>query len=242
MTSMMVALRVQVRRTVRQSVRRSLSTAVPAIPRGQDWFQWAHRGQWVDSLTLHVIPQFLAQIVAPAWLPSWLQQPSQTGNSTPVGNSTQTGGPAGGSDKPAADESRHLSVETLVKMMIRERGMYLVHRTFNQAVGELWKGTVIDASYPAGTLDPNAPPGIYVIPGVVGVEYGDWCVIFKTGATAHYFGSVAVTAGTKNVNKEEKVCIHDIPTSDAHGWCTVKEVKEAKRQYDAYKKSTDASQ
>ncbi|WNV83923.1 hypothetical protein [Umezawaea sp. Da 62-37] len=234
MTSMVTPLRAQIRRTVRQSVRRSFVTAVPVVPRARAWVQWGQRGQWAAFLSQDVVQRFLAEIAAPTWLRSWFPQPTQTAIGTP------TGAPSGDPDKPAA-KTRQLPVATLLDMMSEKSGQYLVHRTFNQAIGELREGTVIDASYPAGTLDPNAPPGIYVIPGLVGVEYGDWCVIFEKGTGDHYFGSVAVTAGAEGANKEEKVCIHDIPTSAAHGWCTVKDVKEAKKQYDAHKKVTGTS-
>ncbi|KOV78502.1 hypothetical protein [Nocardia sp. NRRL S-836] len=241
MTSMVFALRAQLRRTVRQSVRRSFTTAVPVIPRGQDWARWA------DFLTQDVVQPLLTEITAPGWLHTWLPQASPAGNNTPAGddtpagNNTPAGTPPGGSDKPSADTSRQLSVATLLDMMIRKQGQYLVHRTFNRAVGELWEGTVIDAGYPAGTLDPNAPPGIYAVPGLVGVEYGSWCVIFKKGAPGHYFTSVAVTADAKNTNKDEMICIRDIETSAAHGWCTVEDVLEAKKQYDAHKKAAGTS-
>ncbi|SDF73797.1 hypothetical protein SAMN05216553_10336 [Lentzea fradiae] len=228
MTSMIFALRAQVRGTVRQSVRRSFTTAVPAAPRGQDWVRWDQRERWADFLTRDVVPPLMAAIEVPEWLRSWL--PQQVPGGVPVG----------GPDKPAADTSRRLPVARLLRMMIEEPGQYLAHRTFNQAVGELWEGTVIDASYPAGKLDPNAPPGIYAVPGLVGVEYGDWCVIFKKGTPGHYFTSVAVTSNT-DTNKEEMICIRDIPTSAAYGWCTVTDVLEAKRQYDAHKKAAAAA-
>ncbi|MFD5826386.1 hypothetical protein [Lentzea sp. NPDC060358] len=135
-----------------------------------------------------------------------------------------------------AAKSKQLSVATLLDMMINEKGKYLVHRTSVRAIGELWEGREIDAGYPAGTLDPNAPPGIYAVPGLVGVPYGDWCVIFKKGDPGHYFTSVGVTADAENANKEEMICVRNIRTSAAHGWCTVADVREAKKQYDAHNK------
>ncbi len=235
MTSMVFPLRAQFGRIVRRSVRRSFATAVPVVPRGQAWHQWAQHQQWADFLNQDVAPQVLAEIAAPTWLASWWPQLAQAGDGTP------TGAPSGGSGKPAAGRSKQKSVADLLNMMINEPGRYLVHRTFSQAIGELREDAVIDASYPAGTLDPNAPPGIYVIPGLVGVQYGKWCVIFEKGKAAHHFASVAVTAGVEPVNKEEMVCIRDIPTSDAYGWCTVEDVLEAKKQYDAHKKAAGLS-
>ncbi|MFD4640141.1 hypothetical protein ACFWN2_22700 [Lentzea sp. NPDC058436] len=235
MTSMAWALRPQLRYVVRQSVRQSFAAAAPLVPRGPAWVHWAQHARWADFLTRAVVTRLLVELTKPTWLPLWLPRSSQTGGGAPAG------APPGGANKPAADRSRQLSVADLLRMMINEPGQYLVHRTFNQAVGELWEGTVIDARYPAGTRDLNAPAGIYAVPGLVGVPYGDWCVIFKKNGTGHHFGSVAATANAPNANKEEMVCLQSIPVSAAFGWSTSADAEEAKRRYDEHKKTAGTS-
>ncbi|USX52877.1 hypothetical protein [Lentzea sp. HUAS12] len=220
MTSMVWALRPQLRYVVRQSVRRSFATAAPLVPRAQDWVQWAQQARWANYLNQEVVRSLLA-MTTPAWLATWRTRPSTPGTGTPGG------APAGGSDRPAG-RSRRLSVADLLWMIINEPGKYVVHRTYDRDVGELREGTVIDARYPAGTDDNNAPAGIYVIPGLVGVPYGDLCVLFEKVSPHYHFGSLARTADAPNANKEELLSTESISVEHAVGCYTAKDAEEAK--------------